>query len=219
MEKTKQNNSLILFVAIALVCVVAVVLLVAQSDKKSKETANQFASCRILSDSCKDESCKYLFLCNATEFSDCQVYDCGDKYGVSILDKQGNTKNEFEQKPDPEEVAEIVSKCEGSFEVIEKNNCVDGRAEAKIKVTTDGDCKILSSIVSINGKARIAEFEKDGEFYNLSVKKCGEISNIKVTGESGVAIREKVEISEEEMMHGDIMEERMLMEGFDGREM
>ncbi len=217
MEKTKQNNSLILFVVIVLICIVAVVLLVAQNDKKPKETANQFASCQVLSNSCKDKDCKYLFLCNATEISDCKVYDCGDKYGVSILDKQGNTRNEFEKKPDQKEVAEVVNKCEGNFEVIEKNNCVDGKAKARVKITTDGDCEILSFIASIDGRARIAEFEKDGEFYDLSVKECGEISNIKVTGESGVAIREKVEISEEDMIHEDIMEERMLMEGFDGR--
>ena len=148
-------------------------------------------------------------------FSDCKVYDCGDKYGVSILDKQGNTKNEFEQKPDQKEVAEIVNKCKGNFEVIEKNNCVDGKAKARIKITTDGDCEILSFIMSVDGRARIAEFEKDGEFYNLSVKECGEISNVKVTGESGVAIREKVEILEEGR---DMMEERMMMEGFEGRE-
>lgn len=217
MEKTKQNNSLILFVAIALICVVAVVLLVAQSDKKPKKAANQFASCQILSDSCKDKSCKYLFLCNATEFSDCKVYDCGDKYRVSILDKQGNIRNEFKQKPDQEEVQKMVVKCNGLFEVMEKNNCVDGKAKAKIKVTTDGDCKILSFIASIDGRARIAEFEKNGEFYSLSVKECGEISNIKVTGEGGVAIKEKVEISEEGIMHREMMEEGMLTEGFEGR--
>jgi len=215
MENSKQNNALVLFVAITFICVIAIVLLVAlknEDNKPEKQPANSFAKCQVLSNSCKDKDCKYLFLCNATEFSDCKVYDCGDKYGVSVLDEQGNVKNEFKEKPDPEKVAEIVNKCAGNFEVIEKNNCVDGEARAKLKITTAGNCEILSFIMSVDKKSRIAEFERAGEFYNLSVRECGEISDIKVTGESGVAIRKKVEIpkeniTSEEMMPGDFKEE------------
>ncbi len=174
-----------------------------------KRAENPFKNCQTLADSCVDKSCSYLFLCNETEFSDCQVYDCGDKYGVLIKDKSGKTNSKTVAKPDQAKVQEMIDKCRGSFEVVEKNNCENGEAKAKIKLDAQGDCKIVSATMAIGGKTRIAGVERDGEFYNLSVKSCGEISDIKITGEGGVGIREKVEVLEEDMMN-----ERILPEGF-----
>ena len=50
------------------------------------------------------------------------------------------------------------------------------------------ECKIVSATMVINGKTRIASVEQDKGFYNISVKSCGEISNIKMIGEGGVRI-------------------------------
>ena len=172
-----------------------------------KRAENPFKNCQTLADSCRDKTCDYLFLCNETEFSDCQVYDCGERYGIRILDKKGNVRDKFRQKPDQAKIQETISKCRGSFEIIEKNNCANGEAKARVKLDAQGDCKIVSATMAINGKTRIAKFEQDGEFYNISVKSCGEISDIKMTGEGGVGISEKMEILEE-----DIMEERILKE-------
>ena len=183
-----------------------------------KKTENPFKNCQMLASSCVDKSCPYLFLCNAAEFSDCQVYDCGEKYGVLIKDKSGKINQRTVAKPDQTKVQEMVSKCRGSFEVIEKNNCENGEAKAKVKINVQGDCKISSATMAINGKARIAGVEQNGEFYNLSVKSCGEISDIKITGEGGVAIGEKVEVPEDEMPENmiderfpeELLEEKML---------
>ena len=158
-----------------------------------KKADNPFKNCQVLADSCIDKNCPYLFLCNVMEFSNCQVYDCGEKYGALIKDKTGKINQRTVAKPDQTKVREMVDKCRGSFEIIEKNNCESGEARAKIKVSVAGDCKIVSAVMAINGKTRIASVERDGEFYNLSVKSCGEISDIKITGEGGVGIGEKVE--------------------------
>ena len=210
--ETKKQKAVLIAIMAAVLVFIAVIILIAVFKKPTKQV-NPFANCQVLADSCKDKDCRYLFLCNETEFSDCQVYDCGDKYGVKILDKQGNTQDKFRQKPDQTKVQQMIGKCQGSFEIIEKNNCENGEAKAKIKLDAQGDCKILSATMAINGKTRIAGVERDGEFYNLSVRSCGEISDIKITGEGGVGIREKVEVPEEDMMK-DMMNERILPEGF-----
>jgi len=180
-----------------------------------KNAEDPFKNCQTLVDSCKDKSCNYLFLCNETEFSDCHVYDCGEKYGVKILDKQGKIQNKFRQKADQAKIQKIVSKCRGSFEIIEKNNCENSRAKAKVKLDTQGDCKITGATMDIGGKTRIANIEQDGEFYNISVKSCGEISDIKITGEGGIAINKKIEIPKDALPEdmNNIMREEMPSEG------
>ena len=206
--KTQKQKTVLVVIA-AIIFMFAVIVLIAVLKKEPTKQVNPFANCSVLADSCKDKDCRYLFLCDETEFSDCQVYDCGDEYGIRILDKQGNTQDKFRQKPDQTKVQEMIAKCSGSFEVIEKNNCENGEARAKVKINTKGDCKIVSATMAINGKTRIAGIEQSGEFYNISVKSCGEISDIKITGEGGVAIREKIEIPEDEILK-EMMEERIL---------
>jgi len=209
--ETQKQKAVLIMIAAAIFVFIGIVVLFAIL-KESKQV-NPFANCQVLSDSCKDKDCRYLFLCNVMEFSDCQVYDCGDSYGVLIEDKEGKINQRTVAKPDQTKVREMVSKCQGSFEVIEKNNCENGEARARVKINTKGDCKIVSATMAINGKNRIASVEQDGEFYNISVKSCGEISDIKITGEGGVGIREKIEIPEDalpkDVLPEDIMKERL----------
>lgn len=214
----KKVNLKMLLAGLVIMLVIWTGLVVLFSFKGGeKRTENPFKNCQTLADSCQDKTCDYLFLCNETEFSDCQVYDCGDKYGVLIKDKSGKINSKTVAKPDQAKIQKTISKCRGSFEIIEKNNCENGEAKAKVKLDTQGDCKIVSATMAINGKTRIAKFEQNGEFYNISVKSCGEISNIKMTGEGGVGIGEKVEVLEENMTE-DMMNERILPEGFEEAE-
>lgn len=205
METKKQKAVSVGIAAIIFMLVVVVLITVL---KEPTEQVNPFADCQVLADSCKDKDCRFLFLCNETEFSDCQVYDCGENYGVLIKDKNGETSQKTVAKPNQTKVQEMIAKCSGSFEVIEKNNCENGEARAKIKLDARDDCKILSATMAINGKTRIASVEQNGEFYNITVKSCGEISDIKITGEGGVGIKEKVEI--DEALPDEILEETLL---------
>ncbi len=213
MEKTKQNSTLIIVVAV-LVCVVVLFIVLSNKNKKSEqpEQKNQFAKCKVLSDSCKNSDCKLFFLCNENEaeLSDCQVYDCGDNYGVRITSKAGNIQEKIREKTSPcdnKKIQDMIARCSGSFEVIEKKNCENGEATAKIKLNVKDDCEIKSATMAINDKMRIASVKRDEGFYIVSVKSCGEISNIKLIGGGGVAIEEKMEISEEAPSEN-IMEER-----------
>lgn len=189
--ETKQNKTIKIFIIIAftmLILSVVAVFALKQGNSK-KEITHGFVNCGILADSCKDRSCDYLFLCNETEFSDCKVYDCGDEYGMRILGKDGNIQEKTRQKPDQAKVQEIISKCDGSIEVLEKKECEENKAKAKVKVTTAGGCKIGGFTMTVDGANRIANFEKEGGIYNLSVNNCGSISNIKAVGEGGVEIK------------------------------
>ena len=183
----KQNKKIALIGLIMVVFFLAGLTILFILPEKQKPI-DPFKDCSVLADSCNDRSCRYHFLCNETEFSDCKVYDCGDKYGMRILDKQGNVQEKTRQKPDQAKVQEMISKCRGSVEVLEKK-CEGAKSMAKVKVVTDGDCKIGSFIMMIDGKNRIARFEKEGDIYNLSVGQCGMISEIKAVGEGGVEIR------------------------------
>jgi len=198
MKTQKQKTAMTIVIAILiLIAIIVVIYAVSEKKEPTKKIINQFAKCEILFDSCKDQDCNLLFLCNETEFSDCQVYDCGDNYGVRITDKAGNIQEKVREKTSPcenKETQEMIAKCSGTFEVIEKNSCENGKAIAKVKLNVKGDCKVVSATMAINDKTRIASVERDGEFYNLSVKSCGEISDIKMAGEGGVGIREKAEI-------------------------
>jgi hypothetical protein len=186
MEKRNKKMALI-GLAIAIFFLASLAVLLTWPEKQ--KPIDPFKDCQILADSCKDQSCKYLFLCNETEFSDCRVYDCGDKYGMEIMGKDGSVSVETRQKLDQKKVQEMISKCRGSVEVLEKK-CEGNKAIAKVKVITNGDCKINSFIMMVDGKNRIARFEKEGDVYNLSIGQCGVISEIKAVGESGVEIRE-----------------------------
>ena len=186
----KLNKKLFLVgLAAAVFFLAGMVILLALPGKQ--KPVNLFEDCSVLTDSCKDQSCRYLFLCNETEFSDCRVYDCGDKYGMKILGKDGNITEKTRQKPDQTKVQEMISKCQGSLEVLEKKECEENKATATVKVSTEGECAINSFIVTVDGKNRIARFTKEGDVYNLSVSRCGKISEIMAAGEGGVEIREK----------------------------
>ena len=182
----KKQNKTIVLIGLAIIIFFLTILLILPEKQK---TINPFKDCQVLADTCKDQSCRYLFLCNETEFSDCKVYDCGDKYGMEILDKHGNIQNKFRQKPDQTKVQEIISRCRGSLEILEKKECESGKATASVKVSTEGECAINSFIVAIDGKNKIARFTKEGDVYHLSVSQCGEISEIKAVGKDGVEIK------------------------------
>ncbi|MCK4891190.1 MAG: hypothetical protein KAS78_00840 [Candidatus Pacebacteria bacterium] len=188
----KQNKKIALIaLAITVLFVVSFSVLLTLLEKQ--KSIDQFKDCQVLADFCKDQSCRYLFLCNETEFSDCKVYDCVDKYGMRILDKQGNIQEKTRQKPDQTKVQEMVDRCNGIIEVLNKKECEDGKAVASVKVKTSGECDINSFTMKINDQNRIARFEKSGDVYNLSVKQCGKISEIKAIGEGGVNIHSNLE--------------------------
>ncbi|MCK4918798.1 MAG: hypothetical protein KAS01_00230 [Candidatus Pacebacteria bacterium] len=191
MEKLNKKIILTGLIVIFFFLVILAVLFTLPGNRKQ---VNQFDNCQVLDDSCKDQSCKYLFLCNETEFSDCEVYDCGNEYKMRILDKEGNIKEKTRPKPDQTKVQEMINKCKGAVEVLDKKECENGKAVANVKIETFGECIVNGFTMKIDGKNRIARFEKEGDIYNLSVRQCGEISDIKAIGEGGVEIRE-IEIS------------------------
>lgn len=187
-----MNKKIFLITGLLFVSLICSVFIIAFILTNLRDTeSNPFENYELLADSCQDKSCRYFFLCNENmeEFSDCRVYDAGNKYGVLIKNKKGEIFQKEIAKPDQKKVAETVARCKGSLEILEKKECVDEQARAKVKVSTEGECPVSSFTVKIDGERRIAEFEEKGGFFYISINKCGEISEIVAISKEGIPIR------------------------------
>jgi len=91
--------------------------------------------------------------------------------------------------PDYEKVEEIKDKCRGSLEIIDKK-CADGKLEMKVKVSTTGDCPVVSFIVDYaDNKKKIAEFSSLGDNdYLVVLDNCNEVEKLIASGEGGFTI-------------------------------
>ncbi len=152
--------------------------------------------CQYIAESCQDESCKYFSLCREEgKFEECQVYDCGEDYGLVITKKEGERPNRIiktlpkERKiMTSEEIKDIRQRCQGKVEILEQK-CESGELNLKTKVVTKGKCEIQSFIAKIDKEAFIFKFEKANDFYNLSLNFCPEKFEVIAVGEGGIAIK------------------------------
>lgn len=192
--ETEQNKTAKIFVIVVFAVVVFSTVALFALKQKPSQKVNPFKNCEVIADSCKDQSCKYYYLCNDTEFSDCRVYSCGDKYGMRIMEKDGSITEKTKQKPDIGEAYKEISDCRGFIEVMGEKKCDGNRAVASVRVNTVGECEIGGFLIKIDGKNRIADFERNGEVYDLSVDKCGKTLEVIALGSKGNVINEKTEI-------------------------
>lgn len=166
----------------------------------------RLSNCQELSSSCIDKSCQYFSLCQEEgEFKECQVYDCGENYGLVITKKEGETPNKIiktlpkgRKTITSEEIKDIRQRCEGKVEILEQS-CENGKLNLKVKVETKGECKIQSFIAKIDTEYQIFKFdpsplakdkgfEKTDDFYNLTLSSCPEEFEVIAVGEEGISI-------------------------------
>ncbi|MEA1937165.1 MAG: hypothetical protein U9N04_03580 [Patescibacteria group bacterium] len=149
-----------------------------------------FPGCDLLSGECLNLNCKYYFLCSDQKYLRCEVYDCGEEFGVGTKDKNGKIKTDRRTKEDREKISRIKDKCRGTVKTLE-SNCLDEKLEMKIEVITDGDCKIEGFwIKQIDKEAKPVKFSSLGNgSYSIIVNGCEEISEIIATGENGISIK------------------------------
>jgi len=185
---SESNQKIKIMSLLIILLVVFFVIVLFNKKDKNDIISKNFPNCEILVNACNSPLCKYYFLCNETENLNCNVYDCVGEYGIEITEVDGGIVKKTRQILDQSKVQEIISKCSGSPEVLDKK-CDGSKSIARVKVVTAGDCEINSFIMAIDGKNRIAKFEKEGDVYKLSVSQCGVISGIKVVGEGGVEIK------------------------------
>lgn len=164
----------------------------------NKETgfASYFPECDLLNSECLDTNCKQYFLCSGKEYLRCEVYDCGENFGVGARDKNGEIDITRKAKDNKKKIAEIKNRCNGSVEVVE-NNCVDEKLEMAVKVVTGGDCEIEGFLIGYgnqeNGEKisfKPAKFLSLGSgIYSISLNNCNEVGEVIAIGENGVSIK------------------------------
>ena len=167
----------------------------ADLNEKTKFAA-YFPECDLLNSECLDTNCDQYFLCSGEKYSRCEVYDCGEEFGIGTEDEDGKTDIQRKAKYNKEKIIEIKSRCGGTAEIIE-SDCINGKLEIAAKVVTSGNCKIEGFLVgyrSGEGGEKIdfkpAKFSSlGGGFYSVSVSACGDVAEIIAIGENGVSIK------------------------------
>lgn len=214
-KKSKKTNSLLVFVGVAffIVFISFYIIIGTQmgnnktnkenntesanlEDNEKCEFAAYFVGCDLLNNKCLDLSCGQYFLCNDEKYKICEIYDCGAEFGVGTKDKNGEVKIERKAKENRDKIIKVKSKCSGSLEIVE-SNYANEKLEAKIKVTTAGDCEIGGFLVSCknieteeSGNFKPAKFSVlDDNSYLISISNCVEISEIIAIGENGISIK------------------------------
>ncbi len=165
------------------------------SKEKAKFTL-YFPECDLLNSKCLDADCDQYFLCSGKEYSRCEVYDCGEEFGIGTEDKDGKFDIFKKAKYNKEKIIEVKNRCNGTAEIIE-SDCVGEKLEIAAKVVTSGDCAIEGFLVGYgnqeNGEKisfKPAKFSSvGGGLYSISVNGCNEVSEIIAIGENGVSIR------------------------------
>ncbi|MCK4520750.1 hypothetical protein KAT95_02680 [Candidatus Parcubacteria bacterium] len=189
---TIKKKNLIIWISFSLTILLLIVFyFIGQQVPGPVEKPIPFENCQLLTDSCLDKNCSYYFLCEGVEFFSCSVYDCGDKYGILIKDRENETIVKEQAKPDKEKIKEARERCKGWTEVLEKKY-ENGKLEIKTSVVTKGDCEILSFIVKTDKGYQTPLFEKKDDYYNLVFSaSLKDVFEIIAVGEGGVSIREK----------------------------
>ncbi|MEA1937264.1 MAG: hypothetical protein U9N04_04105 [Patescibacteria group bacterium] len=110
--------------------------------------------------------------------------DCVIENGICLYTLKGGNP-----APDYEKIREIKDRCKGFLEIMDEK-CVDGKLEMKVKVSTAGDCFVVSFIANYaDNKKKIAEFSSLGDdVYLVVLNNCDKIEKLIVSGEGGFTI-------------------------------
>ena len=110
--------------------------------------------------------------------------ECVVENGICLYSLSGGSP-----APDYKKVEETKDKCKGSLEIMDEK-CVDGNLEMRVKVSTVGDCPIVSFIANYaDNKKKIAEFSSLGNnVYLVVLDNCNKVEKLIVSGEGGFTI-------------------------------
>ncbi len=217
--KNKKTDLVVIFMKvlylimiILLFCIVGVLIQMNRShDDKEKSDVSKteavkvedeiifaldFPGCELLNSKCLGTECDQYFLCGDKKYSVCEIYDCGEEFGIGTKDENGKIEKCRKMKEDREKIVRIKDKCRGTVEALE-SDCVDEKLEIKVKVITNGDCRIEGFWVGHKNKengekisSKPVKFSSlGGKLYLVATDSCEEISELIAIGENGISIR------------------------------
>lgn len=162
---------------------------------ENSEFASYFPGCGLLNNSCLGSKCDQYFLCNDKKYLVCEIYDCGENFGIGTEDENGKISIEKKIKQDREKIIKMISKCKGEIEII-TNICESGKLKIQAKVATNGDCKIEAFMAAYGGSQTepksfmSAEFSSLGNnLYAVEIGRCDNVLEVIAVGEGGVSIK------------------------------
>jgi len=154
-----------------------------------------FPGCGLIYNDCLDTTCGLYFLCNEKKYSTCEIYDCGEEFGVGTEDNNGEVRITKELKVDKEKVEEIVSKCRGGSLSIGKQECVENKLVVNVSLNVRGECIIKNFmaeyVLGEENKFRTVDKFSDlgNNNYLLTMNNCDDAVGFIAVGEGGVSIR------------------------------
>jgi len=150
-----------------------------------------FPGCNLLNSKCLDMECDSYDLCSDKKYLVCEIYDCGEEWGIGTKDKDGKTNIQRKIKDNKKKIIEVKGRCNGTVEILE-SNCVNERLEIETRVITDGNCKIEGFWIGYEekGSSKPAKFSSLGNgLYLVVTNNCEKISEIIAMGENGISIK------------------------------
>lgn len=165
-------------------------------NSNSAEFASYFAGCGLLNNKCLNTDCGQYFLCNDKKYSICEIYDCGEEFGVGTKDQSGKIDVIKKTKQEREKIKKILDRCRGSLEILEKV-CENGKLKAKVKVSTTGSCEIEGFLASYKNAGNAeenrlerVEFSRISEgLYLVNFNDCAKMPELIAVGENGISIK------------------------------
>ncbi|MDD3006903.1 MAG: hypothetical protein PHX30_05000 [Candidatus Pacebacteria bacterium] len=160
-----------------------------QQTGESIDPDEYFKSCKLLEAKCLDIGCKYYSRCGDGNYDSCRIYDCGDTLGVFTENVKGKQDANWQAKPDLAAVAAKKEACAGTMEVLSQE-CVGGKEQIKVKIVTEGECKIGGFAVIYEGiGTEPNSFEAlENSIYSITALSCGTVSRIVPATENGISL-------------------------------
>jgi hypothetical protein len=165
--------------------------------EKAGKFASYFPGCGLIYDDCLDTTCGLYFLCNEEKYSTCEIYDCGEEFGIGTEDENGKIRIKKEIKVDKDKVEKLVSKCRGgSLSVIDKK-CVENKLEVSVNLDVGDKCEIKNFMAEydLGGEKKFSSVDKFSDLgddkYLITINNCNDFVKLIAVGEGGVGIRQK----------------------------
>lgn len=148
-----------------------------------------FKNCQILEENCLDIGCNYYTSCGDGNYDMCRVYDCGDTLGVFTEDSEGKQNAENQAKPDTDAISTQRESCKGTMDIL-SDVCVKGEEKIKVKIATEGECKIGDfAVIFEEAGAKASTFEETGDnTYEITAIACGIVSKIVPATPNGISL-------------------------------
>lgn len=148
-----------------------------------------FKDCKLLEAKCLDVGCNYYSRCGDGNYDTCKIYDCGDTFGVFTENTDGKQDANRQQKPDMTAIAAKKVACAGKMDVLSQE-CVEGKEKIKVKIVTQGECKIGGFAVIYEGIGTEPNsfVALEDSTYEITALACGTVSRIVPATENGISL-------------------------------